>query len=80
MAKCDEYEEISIDWLFLIQQQTLLGNTTINVDEGSDFNVGDIIAFSTTVITNDFDDGDFYRITLLFQAKLTFVQHKGSGD
>ena len=58
-----------------------VGNTTINVDEGSDFNVGDIIQFSTTAATNDFDDGDFYRITAVAaNEQLTFVQHpRGSG-
>ena len=31
--------------------------------------------FSTTVNTNDFDDGDFYRITVISSEQLTFVQH-----
>ena len=75
------YEEISTSEQVASDSTTnAVGNTTINVDEGSDFNVGDIIQFSTTAATNDFDDGDFYRITAISSETLTFVQHpRGSG-
>ena len=74
------YEEISSRLVASDSTTNAVGNTTINVDEGSDFNVGDIIQFSTTASTNDFDDGDFYRITAISSETLTFVQHpRGSG-
>ena len=74
------YEEISSRQVASDSTTNAVGNTTINVDEGSDFNVGDIIQFSTTAATNDFDDGDFYRITAISSEQLTFVQHpRGSG-
>ena len=74
------YEEISSRLVASDSTTNAVGNTTINVDEGSDFNVGDIIQFSTTASTNDFDDGDFYRITAISSETLTFVQHpRGAG-
>ena len=74
------YEEISSRQVASDSTTNAVGNTTINVDEGSDFNVGDIIQFSTTAATNDFDDGDFYRITAISSEQLTFVQHpRGAG-
>ena len=43
-----------------------VGDTTMAVDDDSAyFNVGDIIQFSTTASTEDFDDGDEYRITAI---------------
>ena len=74
------YEEISSRQVASDSTTNAVGNTTIAVDEGSDFNVGDIIQFSTTAATNDFDDGDFYRITAISSETLTIVQHpRGSG-
>tara|TARA_A100001011_G_scaffold85928_1_gene90073 strand:+ start:1492 stop:3426 length:1935 start_codon:yes stop_codon:yes gene_type:complete len=74
------YEEISSRLVASDSTTNAVGNTTINVDEGSSFNVGDIIQFSTTASTNDFDDGDFYRITAISSETLTFVQHpRGAG-
>ena len=59
---------------------TAVGDTTIDVDDGADFNVGDILNFSTTASTEDFDDGEEYRITGISTNTLTIVQHpRGSG-
>ena len=74
------YEEISSSSVASDSTTNAVGDTAINVDEGSDFNVGDIIQFSTTAATNDFDDGDFYRITAISSETLTIVQHpRGAG-
>ncbi|MBT8171462.1 phage tail sheath subtilisin-like domain-containing protein [Candidatus Bathyarchaeota archaeon] len=74
------YEQISDSLVASTSTTNAVGNTSIAVDEGSDFNVGDIIQFSTTASTEDFDDGDFYRITAISSETLTFVQHpRGSG-
>jgi len=74
------YEQISTSLVASTSTANAVGNTTIAVDEGSDFNVGDIIQFSTSASTEDFDDGDFYRITAISSETLTFVQHpRGSG-
>ena len=67
------YEEISSTLVASDSTTNAVGNTTINVDEGSNFSVGDIIQFSTTASTNDFDDGEFYRITVISSETLTFV-------
>ena len=57
-----------------------VGDTTIDVDDGADFNVGDILNFSTSASTEDFDDGEEYRITGISTNTLTIVQHpRGSG-
>jgi hypothetical protein len=74
------YEEISTSLVASTSTTNAVGNLTIAVDEGSVFNVGDIIQFSTTAGTEDFDDGDFYRITAITSETLTIVQHpRGSG-
>ena len=74
------YEEISTSLVASTSTANAVGNTTIAVDEGSDFNVGDIIQFSTSASTEDFDDGEFYRITAISSETLTIVQHpRGSG-
>ena len=74
------YEQISASLVASTSTTNAVGNTTIAVDEGSNFNVGDIIQFSTTASTEDFDDGDFYRITAITSETLTIVQHpRGSG-
>ena len=62
------------------QADVAIGDTTIDVDDGTDFNVGDIVAFSTTAATADFDDGEEYRITNIATNTLTIVQHpRGAG-
>ena len=74
------YEEISTSLVASTSTTNAVGNTTIAVDEGSNFNVGDIIQFSTSASTEDFDDGEFYRITAISSETLTIVQHpRGSG-
>ena len=74
------YEQISTSLVASTSTTNAVGDTSIAVDEGSNFNVGDIIQFSTTASTDDFDDGEFYRITAITSETLTFVQHpRGSG-
>ena len=74
------YEQISASLVDATSTAIAVGDTSIAVDEGSNFNVGDIIQFSTTASTDDFDDGEFYRITAIASETLTFVQHpRGSG-
>jgi phage tail sheath protein FI len=74
------YEEISTSLVASDSTTNAVGNTTIAVDEGDNFNVGDIIQFSTSAGTEDFDDGEFYRITAISSETLTIVQHpRGSG-
>ena len=58
---------------------TAVGDTTIVVTDGTQLNVGDIISFSTTAATNDYDDGHQYRITNISTHTLTIVQ-KDSGS
>ena len=58
---------------------TAVGDTTIVVADGGTLNVGDIISFSTTAATNDYDDGHQYRITGISTHTLTIVQ-KDSGS
>ena len=59
---------------------TAVGDTVISVDNGAHFGVGDILSFSTTATTEDFDDGEEYRITAISTNDLTIVQHpRGSG-
>jgi phage tail sheath protein FI len=57
-----------------------VGDTTVTVDDGSDFNIGDIIEFSTTATVEDFNSGEKYRITNIATNDLTIVQHpRGAG-
>ncbi len=59
---------------------TTIGDTTVISADGTQFNVGDIISFSTTAATNDYDDGHQYRITGISTHTLTIVQKEsGSG-
>ena len=59
---------------------TAVGDTTVVVAAGSNLNVGDIIAFSTTAATNDYDDGEQYRVTNISTNTITIVQHpRGTG-
>ena len=74
------YEQVSSSSVANDSSAAVVGDTTIAVDEGSNFNVGDIIQFSTTAATEDFDDGDSYRVTAINSETLTFVQHpRGAG-
>jgi len=76
------YESISTSLVASTSTTNAVGQTTMAVDESSVFNVGDIIQFSTTASTDDFDDGDLYKITAIAASNetLTFVQHpRGSG-
>ena len=52
-----------------------VGDTTITVDDGTAFNVGDILEFSTTAGTADFTTGEKYRVTAIATHDLTIVQH-----
>ena len=57
-----------------------IGDTTISVDDGTEFSVGDIIEFSATASTGDFTVNEKYRITGISTNALTIVQHpRGSG-
>jgi len=57
-----------------------VGDTTVTVDDGTDFNIGDIVEFSTTAATTDFTTGEKYRITAISTNDLTIVQHpRGAG-
>ena len=51
-----------------------VGDTTVTVDDvdlaSNVINVGDIIQFSSTAATTDFDDGEFYRVTALTQEQM----------
>ena len=59
---------------------TAVGDTTVVVADGTALNVGDIISFSTTAATNDYDDGHQYRITNISTNTITIVQKDaGSG-
>ena len=64
----------------LVNDTLAVGDTTVTVDDGTEFNVGDIIEFSTTASTTDFDSGEKYRITNISTNDLTIVQHpRGAG-
>jgi len=52
-----------------------VGDTTITVDDGTAFNVGDILEFSTTGGSTDFTTGEKYRVTAISTNDLTIVQH-----
>jgi phage tail sheath protein FI len=74
------YESISASLVNEDSTAVAVGDTTIGVDDDSAFNVGDIISFSTSANTEDFDDGDEYRITAIASEQLTIVQHpRGAG-
>ena len=64
----------------LNDSSTSVGDTTVTLTSGTGINVGDIIAFSTTAATDDYDDGEQYRVTGVSTNDITFVQHpRGSG-
>jgi hypothetical protein len=75
------YEQVSSSLVASDSTTNVVGDTSVQVDDNSVFNVGDIIQFSTTATTSDFDDGDFYRITSLSAGEtINFVQHpRGAG-
>ena len=75
------YEQVSSSLVASTSTTNVVGDTSVAVDDNASFNVGDIIQFSTTADTSDFDDGDFYRITSLSAGEtINFVQHpRGSG-
>ena len=57
-----------------------VGDTVITVADGGTLNVGDIISFSSTAATNDYDDGEQYRVTGISTHDITIVQHpRGQG-
>jgi hypothetical protein len=74
------YESISTS--LVDDSGAAVGDTIVTTDESSVFNVGDIIQFSTTASTDDYNDGDFYRVTAIAGSgeTLEFVQHpRGAG-
>jgi len=75
------YEEISASLVASTSTTNVVGDTSVAVDNNAVFNVGDIIQFSSTATTDDYDDGDFYRITALgARETIEFVQHpRGAG-
>jgi len=52
-----------------------VGDTTVNVSSGTNYNVGDIIQFSTTTAGSDFNDGYLYKITQKATNALTIVRY-----
>jgi len=59
---------------------TSVGDTTVTTADGTALNIGDVISFSTTAGTDDYDDGEQYRITNISTNDLTIVQHpRGAG-
>jgi len=74
------FESVSSSLVNEDSTSVAVGDTTVGVDDDSAFNVGDIIDFSTSANTEDFDDGDEYRITAIGSEQLTIVQHpRGAG-
>jgi phage tail sheath protein FI len=57
-----------------------VGDTQVTVSLGTDIAVGDIINFSTTAGTSDYNDGHEYRVTAKSTNVLTIVRHpSGTG-
>jgi phage tail sheath protein FI len=56
-----------------------LNDTTITVASGTNIGVGDIISFSSTAGTNDYDDGLEYEVTDVSSNDLTFKKKVGTG-
>jgi phage tail sheath protein FI len=52
-----------------------VGDTTVNVTSGTNYNVGDIIQLSTTAAGSDFNDGYLYKITAKSTNALTIVRY-----
>ena len=56
------------------------GATTVAVTSGTNIAVGDIINFSTTASTSDYNDGHEYRVTAKSTNNITIVRHpSGTG-
>ena len=63
-----------------VNDTNAVGDTVITVADGGTLSVGDIISFSSTAATNDYDDGEQYRITGISTHDITIVQHqRGQG-
>ena len=61
---------------------TSVGDTTVVLTSSTGFNVGDIVNFSTTAATDDYDDGHEYRVTVNDTGSntITIVRHpSGTG-
>jgi phage tail sheath protein FI len=61
---------------------TSVGDTTVVLTSSTGFNVGDIVNFSTTAATSDYDDGHEYRVTANDTGSntITIVRHpSGTG-
>ena len=57
-----------------------VGDTSVTVTLGTNIAVGDIISFSTTAATDDYNDGHEYRVTAKASNLITFVRHpSGTG-
>jgi hypothetical protein len=72
----------SISTSLVDDSSAAVGDTIVTTDESDVFNVGDIIQFSTTASSDDYDDGDLYRVTAIAASgeTLEFVQHpRGAG-
>jgi phage tail sheath protein FI len=66
----------------LADASTAVGDTTVILTSSTGFNVGDIVNFSTTSATNDYDDGHEYRVTANDTGSntITIVRHpSGTG-
>jgi hypothetical protein len=57
-----------------------VGDTQITVTSGTNIAIGDIINFSTTAATSDYNDGHEYRVTAKATNLITIVRHpSGTG-
>jgi hypothetical protein len=57
-----------------------VGDTQITVTSGTNIAVGDILNFSTTAATSDYNDGHEYRVTAKATNLITIVRHpSGTG-
>ena len=57
-----------------------VGDTSVTVTSGTNIAVGDIINFSTTAATSDYNDGHEYRVTAKSTNLITIVRHpSGTG-
>ena len=56
-----------------------VGDTQITVASGTNIGVGDIISFSSTAGTNDYDDGLEYEVTNVSSNDITFKKKVGTG-
>ena len=57
-----------------------VGDTQVTVTSGTNIAIGDIINFSTTAATSDYNDGHEYRVTAKATNLITIVRHpSGTG-